>query len=247
MSAMNSELDEIKEWINGKREYSTGVTIVEVFLPECPALSMLKRGAYPEKLFEIIKERYYELKEQKSSSKEPIQKLTEALTNYNPQSGSILLNLKDQIIRIRKKQDILHADLFRIGRDRAGRALALGPKQIAKRFSIAEQLVELDIAANKIMLNMDYYRMYGELPEKTAEAKPKRKPDAIQSMSDAAKIKELISVRNRITKNKKKIESARAELESLLETKDRTKILLKLEKWESIQEDLIKRKKNLEL
>lgn len=229
---MKSEIEDIRDWLNSGREYKTGVQLVRVYLPDCPAIPMFIHGHHPEKLFTLLRERFYELKEAQDVQPENVQEKSHEMPVFQaPTTASgIIESFKNRIIKIRKLQGILHADMVAIGRNQLGKAMSLTEKQKELRLKKALELVELDKTANQIMVQMDYFRIHGQLPDQPA--KKERKQSIIHQLDEAGKIRKLMSLRSIKSQTAKKIRKQKEILAASIKGSDTAKARKMLDKWE---------------
>lgn len=235
-------LDELKEWLNGDRDFDRGLMLCIAHLPDKSTIELLKRQRNQGKLFTLLKEEFYRLKEDRDSKvKKPLK------IEFVPETGAkapLPEELKEQWRFVKTEQERLHTEMCMIGEGEE----ILSETQRKQRAELAEMILAREERLQEIGAAMNYYREHGVMPARFSlnpVSKKAKKKKAAVKLNDAEKILRLKNSLNpNISKLKKKIADAKPSI-AQLSGKELAKANAKITEWEEQLRDLEIEKENL--
>lgn len=253
---MNSEIDDLLNWLNGSREFDAGLMLYIAYINDPDERALLTRQRDGGRLFEALRSRFLQLKvvskgdwveiSKNGSSdfdeqflKGYIDKVTERL------SGTLMEKLKQEWMILKTEQEAWHTEMRLIGEDK----LDLSGREQEQRAKLAELILRHEESLYALGEAMNEVRENGKLPngfslsKKVAVKKPAKK--AAVPQTDIQKLLRLKNTVNPgISKLKRKIDEAKAAY-SDADAKGKEKLAAMLSKWEQQLMDYEQEKKVL--
>lgn len=241
-----TELSDIRHWLNSDRNYDRGFILFMAYSRDKSMVESLKR--YPNKfmLEKLILSRYEELKAEPVAI--TVSSISEIVINVPgttkaSEPNKKYLQIKRDLADHFKTRGLWHTQLNDIAYNLDGTEKHnLSDAEQAKAFEYLKLLSELQDKIEIAFNHLSYYELHGKFPE-TAYKKRTKKEQPITNATAILKLKN--SVNPGISKLKKKIEKAKAELE-LISTKDKPRIMKYMAKWSNELEVLNANKIQLE-
>lgn len=232
-----TEREEIAAWINSDRDYDKGLILVIAYHQERRNEFEKLRSAA--RLFNFLRDRYYELREQEPAAAGEEKKAVPA----EPTTEHVVpKELLTEWGIIKTEQERLHAEMCIIGTGR----LDLTDAEKKQRSELARMIIERERNIEALASAINYYKLNGKLPEGyTVVEKRKKAVNKYKSLSDSDKILKLKnSILPGISKLKRKIEDTKP-LIATATGKELDKLNGKLNKWESQLKELDDERKRI--
>jgi len=179
-----NQLEEVRIWLNGKRNYHRGMMLLMAYSPNKPLVASLKQWDNPALLERYLLEMYHELVEKEShvTSHEPQMAVTPPLERGSgdlkiekPTPKKADLRKLDEIDRLRKKhyrdRGMWHAQMCDIGCDEDGHEKPkMTAREMERRCELAKLIIEATDKISELWTITDHFEKYGTMPaEKETE------------------------------------------------------------------------------
>lgn len=229
------EREEIRKWLNdAKRSFDTGLLLYIAYINKQNERQRLERSRDEGALFNILRERFLQLKEVPVIEQAPVEPTADTEVQQQPsfaekESGefSIPQQHKNEWSRLKTEQERWHTEIA-IMHD----APVLSEENREKCAALAGKILDHDEQLVKLAHAINHYRLYGkEMPEYVASKEYVAIQDT-SKLSEVEKLKLLHNVRANITKDTSKINKAKLSLQHL-HGRELERKLKDIAKWEA--------------
>lgn len=145
---------ELKDWLNGSRDYNAGVMLYIKYGSKQTLKSLFAKDKHPDRLLDELRKMYYN--EQRNNNPRLIKKAQNLEKKKNVKSNGLSAHLDEQWRGYYKLMAAYHNELTR-------------SKSILKRSNLAGKIKYLENKCISIWAKLDYLAIHGALPQQDAE------------------------------------------------------------------------------
>jgi len=240
---MNSEIDDIMDWLNGTRDFDAGLMLHLAYLNDRDEYDWIKRQQNKGKLYEALRGRFMQLKAVSKGADREVSKNGSSdfderfLKGYTEKvivqlSDTLMEELKRGWMILKTEQESWHTEMRLIGAN----SMELNESERKQRATLADLILRHEKQLYELGAAMNELREKGSLPKgfelykRVKPVKRKKKPVPLNDSEKILKLKN--SILPGISKLKKKIEQKKATL-AAMSKQEREKANDKLTDWEN--------------
>ena len=239
-----TELQDIQAWLNSPRDFDAGFMLYIAYFNDKDTRFVLERHRNAAKLFNIMRERFYELKNanaRECKTNTPVIKV-----NGKELTGDF--NLPEEYLtrwgELKTEQERWHTEMCLIGEGKT----SLTQSQMKQRAQLARMIIAHEDVLYQLGSAINHYREHGAVPEGFKLHQPvprKKKAKSISKLTETEKVLKLKnSINPNLSKLKKKIEEKK-KLIAGLKGKDLERANKKLTEWEEEEKQLLEEKNEI--
>ena len=240
---MKSEIEEIRDWLNGQRDINAGLMIYRAYIGNDANAAFIERQQDSGRLFEALRKRFFVLKdgETPTEQSEPVKekpKVSQPIIELATKTAAkVPVDLDNAWRTAKTEQEALHLQLRTIGEGKN----SVTEAQRIKRAELAAKIVDKEKELAELGGAYEYFKEYGTLPESFSIA-PKPAPAPLNDVDTILRLKNIINPT--ISKLRKSIADGEKEFNTL-SSKAKDKKATKIDAWRKKLADLEAEKKQL--
>lgn len=236
-----SELEDIKNWLNGPRDFNAGLMLHLAYFNDKPGNELLNQHRNAARLFQLLRDRFYELKE---AVPVPVTRAVNVALAPGQTEYTVPEEYLSRWGELKTEQEMWSTALRLVG---DGRMTVTEPERL-KRAQLAKMIVAHEERLEALGAAINHIRKFGTAPVGfvlDAPAPKIRKAKPISKYTDSEIILRLKNnINPNISKLTKKIADKKLELPGL-KGKDLDKANQKLTEWETNLKALYDEKERL--
>jgi hypothetical protein len=242
-------MDEIKQWLQSGRDYTTGVALYERYGKYQSLVSLLRKQRLPNKLAECLLETLKELKESAEihtitaapAAPKPVPNLNSqaAAPESHKTEAELLIEAREsdpQFVELDKQWKKVYGEMAAV-HTRMTLKVEEDPENTEVIGALAKELHRMRLQLVELWHQRDHFLAHGTFPDAPAKAKKVRKALTQSTMQ------ELLSVRSNVSIKKRELKKIETELMAMPGS---SQLQFKLAEKQKQLNDLLTRKQQLE-